>query len=239
MQDTLRESPSVNDRVMLVAATGWDHADADATISKVRVLKMVCRRSLPSLIEATLIPSALFYAFLVVAGPNQAMCAALAWAYGSVLRRLVSRQRVPAVLQLAVTGLTMRTIVGLLSGTFMYFLQPVATTMALSVVFLISLRYGAPIIARMAADFCPLDDEIRARPGVTRLFSGLTLMWAGVHLVSAGITFAMLLTLPTATFVALRLIVSLTITLGAVVLTVLWAMRTARSEQLIFAPVPH
>jgi hypothetical protein len=235
----LPESPRVNDGVMLVAATGWDHTEADATISKARVLKMICRRSLPSLIEATLIPSLLFYAFLVVVGPAQAMCAALAWAYGSVLRRAVGGQRIPAVLQLAVAGLTIRTIVGLLSGTFMYFLQPVATTLALSVVFLVSLRYGLPIIARMASDFCPLDDEIRARPAVTRLFSGLTLMWAGVHLVSAGITFAMLVTLPTATFVALRLVVSLTITLTAVVLTVWWAMRTAQSEQLIFAAAPR
>jgi hypothetical protein len=223
---------------MLVAATGRDRSEGNGAISKVRVLKMVCRRSLPSLIEATVVPSLLFYAFLVVVGPAQAMCAALAWAYGSVLRRLVSRQRVPGVLQLAVAGLTVRTIVGLLSGTFMYFFQPVATTLALSVVFLVSLRYGLPIVARMASDFCPLDDEISVRPGVTRLFSGLTLMWAGVHLLSAAITFAMLVTLPTATFVALRLVVSLTITVGAVVITVLWATRTARSEHLILAPAP-
>ena len=229
---------AVNDRVMLVATPGGDHGDGYTSVSKLRVLKMVGRRSLPSLIEATLVPSLLFYAFLVAVGPAQAMCAALAWAYGSVLRRLVSRQRIPGVLQLAVAGLTIRTIVGLLSGTFMYFLQPVATTLALSLVFLISLRFGLPIIARMASDFCPLDDEISARPRVTRLFSGLTLMWAGVHLLSAATTFAMLVSLPTATFVALRSVVSLTITTSAVMLTVSWAMRTAQSENLVFAPVP-
>ena len=239
MQGSLLDSRgAVNDRVMLVATPGGDHGDGYASVSKLRVLKMVGRRSLPSLIEATLVPSLLFYAFLVAVGPAQAMCAALAWAYGSVLRRLVSRQRIPGVLQLAVAGLTIRTIVGLLSGTFMYFLQPVATTLALSLVFLISLRFGLPIIARMASDFCPLDDEISARPRVTRLFSGLTLMWAGVHLLSAATTFAMLVSLPTATFVALRSVVSLTITTSAVMLTVSWAMRTAQSENLVFAPVP-
>ena len=226
-----------DDRVMLVAAPNGD-AGARASLSKVRVLKMIGRRSLPALLEATVIPSVLFYVALVAFGPVQAMCAALAWAYGSVLRRLVSRRRVPGVLQLAVAGLTIRTIVGLLSGTFMYFLQPIATTVALSLVFLVSMRFGIPMIARMASDFCPLDEEISARPGVIGLFSGLTLMWAGVHLLSAGTTFAMLVSLPTPTFVALRSIVSLTITVIAVMLTVAWAIRTARSENLVFASDP-
>jgi len=147
---------AVRDRAMLVAGGASDLASGRTPISNLRVLRMVGRRSLPSLIEATLIPSLLFYVFLVAIGPVEAMCAALAWSYGSVLRRLVGRQRIPGVLQLAVAGLTVRTIVGLLSGTFMYFLQPVASTVVLSLVFLGSLRFGRPMIARMASDFCPL-----------------------------------------------------------------------------------
>jgi hypothetical protein len=224
---------------MLVAG----EVDADgarrASLSKLHVLKVVGRRSLPSLIEATIIPSVLFYVFLISVGPGPAMLAALTWSYGSVIRRYVSGQRVPGVLQLAVAGLTVRTIVGLLSGTFMYFLQPVATTLALSLVFLGSLWFGRPMIARMAHDFCPLDSEITDRPAVIKLFSGLTLMWAGVHLLSAGTTFTMLVTLPTSTFVALRTVVSLAITISAVVFTVLWAIRTAHAENLVFAPAHH
>ena len=225
-----------DDLSMLVAGCPDDQLAGRVRISKLRVLKMVGRRSLPALIEATIIPTLLFYVFLVGIGPVPAMCAALAWSYGSVLRRLVGHQRIPGVLQLAVAGLTVRTAVGLLSGTFMYFLQPVATTLALSLVFLTSLRFGRPMIARMASDFCPLDDEISGRPAVIRLFSGLTLMWAGVHLLSAGTTFAMLVTLPTSTFVALRSFVSLGITVSAVVFTVTWALRIAHSENLVFAP---
>jgi len=229
---------SLKDQAMLVAADSERHGAGRTPISKLRVLKMVGRRSLPSLIEATLIPSLLFYVFLVTIGPAQAMLAALAWSYGSVLRRLVSNQRIPGVLQLAVAGLTVRTIVGLLSGTFMYFLQPVATTLVLSFVFLGSLWFERPMIARLASDFCPLDSEISGRPAVIRLFSGLTLMWAGVHLLSAATTFAMLVSLPTTTFVALRTFVSLGITISAVVFTVSWALRIARAENLVFAPVP-
>ncbi len=68
----------------------------------------------------------------------------------------------------------------------MYFLQPVATTLALALVFFGSLMFGRPMIARMASDFCPLAPEIAGRPGVVRLFSGLTLLWAIVHLLERG-----------------------------------------------------
>lgn len=223
---------------MLVAATPDDHLAGRASIEKLRVLKLIGRRSLPSLIEATLIPSILFYIFLIAFGPPVAMCAALAWSYGSVLRRLVSGQRIPGVLQLATMGLTVRTIIGLACGTFAYFLQPIATTLAFSLIFLGSLRFGPPIIARVACDFCPLDAEIGRRPAVTRLFSGLTLLWAGVHLLSAGATFAMLVSLPTTTFVPMKSVVSFTMTIIAVVVTVSWALRTAKSEDLVFAAIP-
>ena len=75
------------------------------------------------------------------------------------------------------------------------------------------------------------------RPGVVRLFSGLTLLWAGVHLLSAATTFSLLVLLSTPTFVAVRSFVSLAITVSAVVLTVSWSIRTARAEDLVFARV--
>ncbi len=221
---------------MLVAAPGGDGVAAES-LSKLRILEAVGRRSLPSLIEATIIPAVLLYVFFVTLGPTPAMLAVLVWSYGAVLRRLVGGHTIPGVLQLAVVGLTVRTIVGILSGTFMYFLQPVATTVALALVFLGSLTFGRPMIARMASDFCPLSPEIACRPGVVRLFSGLTLMWAGVHLLSAATTFTLLVSLPTTTFVAVRTFVSFGITVSAIVLTVSWSLRTARAEDLVFARV--
>jgi len=226
----------VVDRPMLVAAASGDR-HAASSVSKLRVLEVVGRRSLPSLIEATIIPAILLYVFFVTLGPTPAMLAVLTWSYGAVLRRLVGGHRIPGVLQLAVIGLTVRTIVGILSGTFMYFLQPVATTLALALVFFGSLMFGRPMIARMASDFCPLAPEIACRPGVVRLFSGLTLLWASVHLLSAATTFSLLVLLSTPTFVAVRSFVSLAITVSAVVLTVSWSIRTARAEDLVFARV--
>lgn len=226
------------DGVMLVAGDADVHADRRLTISKLRVLRVVGRRSLGSLVEATVLPAVLFYVFYVSVGPTAAMLAALAWTYGSVLRRLLSHQRVSGVLALAVVALTARTIMGIAAGTFIYFMQPIATTIALSVVFFGSLLAGRPIIARMALDFCPLHADVASRPAVARLFRGLTTFWAGVHLLSAAITFTLLITVSTGTFIALKGVVSLLVTSSAIVLTVLWSIRTARAEELMFARLP-
>jgi intracellular septation protein A len=231
----LLERPTVASWTMLVPAGPEGH-DESRAVSKLRVLKMVGRRGFPSVIEATIIPSVLFYVFLVSINASAAMLAALVWTYGSALRRIVAGRRIPGLLMLAVAGVTMRTIVGLMSGTFLYFLQPIATTVALALVFLGSLLFERPMIARMASDFCPLDAEITGRPAVVRLFSGLTLLWACVHLLSAVTMYTLLVSLPTTTFVALKTPVSLSITITAIVFTVAWSIRTARSENLIFAP---
>jgi hypothetical protein len=223
-------------RSMLVAASPSDDGGRVA-LSKPRVLAVIGRRSLPALLEATVAPALIFYVMLIRIGPGAAMLGALAWSYGAVARRLLSHRRVTGILVLAVVGLTVRTIVGLLSGTFIYFLQPILTTLVLSGVFLVSMLIGRPVVARLADDFCPLAPEIASRPSVVRLFSMLTLLWAGVHLLTAATTFGLLVSLPTATFVVLKTAVSLGITVGAVALTISESIRIARSENLVFARV--
>jgi hypothetical protein len=56
--------------------------------------------------------------------------------------------------------------------------------------------------------------------------------------VTATITFAMLTTMPVATFVAFKTVACLGVTVGAIVVTVFWALRVVRSERLVFAPDP-
>lgn len=58
-----------------------------------------------------------------------------------------------------------------------------------------------------------------------------------VHVLNALSTFGMLVSLPTATFVAVKSIVTLAITVAAVVLTVVWSVRIAHRENLVFAHV--
>jgi uncharacterized membrane protein len=204
-------------------------------LSSGHVLVAVGRRSLPSVAEATVLPAALFYACVVHFGPMIAMIAALSWSYGAIVRRVMFGRRVPAILALATLGLTARTALGLMSGTFIYLLQPVVTTLAVAVAFLASLWVGRPIIGRLAHDFCPLSPEIASRPSIKRLFNRLTLLWAGVHLLSAVATFLLLVSLSTATFILVKTALSIAITSGAVVVTIASAMRTANVEHLVLA----
>jgi hypothetical protein len=67
----------------------------------------------------------------------------------------------------------------------------------------------------------------------------LTVLWAGVHLLTAATTFGLLVSLPTSTFVALKTLVSLSITVGAIVFTVSASIRIARAENLVFASISN
>lgn len=224
---------------MLVAG-GDTHVPSAARprLAKRPILAAVARRGLPNIIEATLIPSALFIVLAATVGSGFAMGAVFVWSFGAILRRVVRRAPIPAILVLATTGLLVRTTVGLLSGsTFAYFIQPIATTVALAAIFLGSVVFGRPIIARLANDFCPLEPEVANRPAIVQLFAGLTVLWAGVHLLTAAATFGMLMTMSVPTFVALKTVTCLAITIAAIVITILWALRTAHHEHLVFAAV--
>lgn len=200
------------------------------------VLTAVARRGLPGIIEASLVPSAIFLLVTGAYGATTAMIAVLVWGYASMLRRVLRGREVPTLLVLAMAGLTVKTLVGVVSGsTFAYFLQPVATTSAIGAVFLASVFVRRPLVARIAHDFCPISPEVAARPAVVRLFAGLTVLWATVQLVNAGATLGMLFSLPTTLFVVVKPVASLALSAAAVTVTVCWALRTAHREQLVFA----
>jgi hypothetical protein len=222
---------------MLVAGRRVDgHAAANPALAKRPLLYAVARRGLPNLIEATVFPAILFYVAIRTINAPVAMAAVLVWAYVAILRRVVRGTTIPAILVLATMGLTIRTLVGLVSGsTFAYFIQPIATTVALAAVFFGSVVIGRPVIARLAHDFCPLSADVAGLPAVGRLFGGLTLLWAAVHLATAALTFSMLTTMPVATFVAFKTVACLAVTVGAIVITIFWALRVVRSEHLVFA----
>ena len=134
--------------------------------SKVSVVKAVGRRMVPYLVEATLIPTVLFYVFLLTFELKWAIVAALAWTYAAKGRPIVLGRPIPGLLVLATLGISVRTVVYLLSGNdFVYFFQPIMRTVATAAMFALSVRIGRPLIARFAADFCPLTPEVQIRPG--------------------------------------------------------------------------
>ena len=203
------------------------------------VLLAVGRRLVPQLIEGTLIPTLLFYGLLTGFGIRFAFAGALCWSYTALARRAVGRRPIPPILILASLGITVRTLVTLGSGsTFVYFLQPVLGTVAVGGLFLCSIALGRPLIARFAADFCPLPPDIASRPGVTLLYRRLTFLWAGVNLVAASTTFLLLVTLPLPAFVVVRALTGWVITVSGIVATVTLAVRAAHREDLMATVAP-
>jgi len=212
-----------------------DGSTTRPVLARRHVLTAVARRGLPGIIEASLVPSAIFLVVTAAFAATTAMVAVLVWGFATILRRVLRGKEVPSLLVLALFGLTVKTLVGVVSGsTFAYFLQPVATTVAVGALFFGSVVMGRPLIARIAHDFCPISPEVASRPSVMRLFAGLTVLWASVQLVNAGATVGMLLTLPTTLYVVLRPAASLLVSATAVTITVWWALAAAHREQLVF-----
>jgi hypothetical protein len=208
--------------------------------SKVSVVRAVGRRMVPYVIEATLIPTALFYTFLITFGLRWAIVAALGWTYAAMGRRILTGLPVPGLLVLATLGISVRTVIYLLSGSdFVYFFQPIMRTVATAAVFALSVLVGRPLIARFAADFCPLSPDVQIRPAVVQLFRRLTYLWAAVNAIAAAATLTLLLTVPVAVFVGTAAVSAWILTCSGVVLTVSDSVRTAHREGLHTAVAPN
>jgi intracellular septation protein A len=193
-------------------------------------LAALARHATPHVLEATLIPLGLFYGGLKLLGLWGALLAALIWSYTSLLRRLVTRRRVPGILMLGIVGLTARTALALATGSvFLYFLQPTVGTGLVAAVFLGSVLLGRPLALRLAADFMPLPEALLAHQGVRRFFLRVSLLWAAVFTANAGISLWLLVSQSLTTFLWTRTVASLALTGMAIVISTCWFRRCVRT----------
>jgi intracellular septation protein A len=207
--------------------------------SKFSVARAVGRRLVPHLIEATLIPTALFYLGLATLGMRWGLAAALGWSWIAVGRRVIGRAHIPALVLLTCMGITVRTAVFIFSqSTFVFFVQPILGTMLTATVMLGSIALGRPLIGRFAQDFCPMADDLGARPAVIRLFRRLTYLWAGVNILTAVVNLTLLATVPVEIFVGTKTVSAWVFSCTGVALTVSAAVGTARKEGLRTAVSP-
>ena len=197
-------------------------------------LRTILGRIVLSLLTACFIPAILFYVCLAMVSVWAALVAALAWCYGASAWRMATRRRRSGLLMLTVAVLTARTAFAFASGdTFVYFLQPAVTDVAVAMVFFASLATARPVVARLASDFYPMSADVAKRPRIQRLFWHLTLLWALVCLGKATVTVSLLVSQSTMTFVVVKSICLLSITILAVTATVLAAVWVARKEGLL------
>jgi uncharacterized membrane protein len=181
----------------------------------------IARHALPTLTVSTFIPMALFYLGWYTEGRSAAFALALGWALTLLGYRSVRRQRIPAMLILTTVLLVLRTAIAVMSGsTRLYFMQPVATTCIIGLLFLISVAAGRPLITRLAADMFPLPTEVAEHADVREHFRKLSFLWAGIYFVNAAVTLLLLLNLPVSAFVATHSFVGMGIVWAGIALTI-------------------
>jgi uncharacterized membrane protein len=180
-------------------------------------------------VESSLGPAVLFYAMLSVVGFRGALIAALVWSYAAAGRRLLRRQRVPALLALGLGLLTVRSVVSFLTkSAFLYFAQPTAGTIFVAVLFFATALAGRPLVERLAQDFCPLEDEFMTRPVVRQFFLRVSFLWSVVLLVNSGFVLFLLFTSPLHAFVVERTLVTWLLMGGGIAISTLWFVRVMR-----------
>ena len=202
-------------------------------------LLVLARHAVRPLLEGVLIPLALFYSFLAIAGVWGAIMAALLWSWGAVAYRVVRRERVPGILMLGALGMTVRTILAVSTqSVFFYFLQPTLGTAVVAGAFLLSVPAGRPLAAKLAEDFLPLPDAFREHPAVRRYFHRITLLWALVQLANAGLAFWLLVSQPVPVFLVAKTAGSLVLTAAAIGISTVVFIRSMRRHGLLSAAEP-
>lgn len=191
--------------------------------------RAIARHAIPHIIEATLLPLAVFYLALWAAGFWGAVLAATVWSYGTVLRRLLRRERVPGILVIGVVLVTARTLLAVQTGSaFLYFLQPTLGTVLVAGLFLLSVPIGKPLAERLAADFCPLPASLLARPFMRRFFIRISLLWAAVFLTNAAISIYLLLNQSVAAYMLTKQAASSGVWVAAIVASTWYFVRLMR-----------
>lgn len=189
----------------------------------------MARHALPNILEGTVWPFAIFYVFLFATNVWGALLAALAYSYIGVARRLIKGQRVSGLLALTTITLTVRTILGLASGSVVvYFLQPSLAKAALAVALLLSLTRAEPLLVKLARDFVPLSDEMMERPCVRRFFVHATVLWVVLLVVHSGLATYVLLNESVGYYVAFKSVLNLVVKGGGIGLSFAWFVYIAR-----------
>jgi hypothetical protein len=201
-------------------------------------MRAILRHLSISILMANVIPSVLFTGALLVGNVWTALVVALVWCYGAMAWRLSTKRRTSGLLLITVIGLTAKTALALASGdTFVYFLQPAITDGLIAALFLSSLTTARPVVARLAADFYPMDADIAQRPRIQQLFWRLTLLWAVICLAKAFVTLWLLESVSLVTFVEIKSAFILGTVIMGTAITVATAFRVAKAEGLLHRSV--
>jgi hypothetical protein len=125
--------------------------------------------------------------------------------------------------------MTVRAAVTFWTGSaFLYFLQPVAGTVATATAIAVTALAGRPMLERLMHDFVPMPGALSERLHANRFFGYTSVIWTLVYLVNAAGTVWLLTNASLGGFLVLKTVLSPVLTGSAVVASYLlfrWLMR--------------
>ncbi|MET8161421.1 VC0807 family protein [Sphaerisporangium sp. NPDC005289] len=168
-------------------------------------ISVLVRHAAPRVLEGMILPVAVFYAGLLVAGVNGGLAMAVAWVYGGAALRLVRRQSVPGTVLLAILAITVRAALALVTGdVVIYFLQPTLGVFCASLAFLATAAAPRPLIQRVTTDLVPLPEHLLHHPVMRRFFRHLSLLWGTVQFVNGTLSLWLLFSESIETYLIVR-----------------------------------
>jgi hypothetical protein len=183
------------------------------------------------LFEVVLAPLGLFYLLLTLTNFTGGLLAALGWALTAVVRRVLTRSPIPAVLWLSTGLLVVRTTIGYATGSvFLYFLQPTLQNFLIAFGLLATVGLRRPLIARLADDFCAFPVALTSNLRVQRFFRRVSLLWALVFLTNGAATLWVLARATLGNFLMVTTAGSFSLMGIAAVVSLLWFRRELRGE---------
>lgn len=171
---------------------------------------------------ASVIPMLAFYATLSWLGLRPAILVTLGWYYGGLIIGLLRRKPLLGAAMLGAGLMTVRCVVTFWTGSaFLYFLQPVAGTIATATAFAVTALVGRPLLERLMHDFVPMSPALSAQLRANRFFKYTSAVWALVYLVNAVGTVWLLTNSSLGGFLLLKTLLSPVLTGAAIAVTYL------------------
>lgn len=180
---------------------------------------------------ASVIPMGLFYLALGLSGLTVAVAVAAGWYYAGLLIRVARRRPVMGAAFLGAGLMTVRAFVAFWTGSaFLFFLQPVAGTIATATALAITALAGRPLLERLMHDFVPLPAPLSDCLRANRFFDYTSLVWSLIYFVNAAGTVWLLTTASIGGFLVLKTVFSPVLTAIAVTATYLLFRRLLRRD---------
>lgn len=202
----------------------------------VDVIEMACPSAMAlhagrTLLIASVIPMGVFYATMSTLGLSAAILVTVGWYYAGLLARLMRHRPVIGAAMLGAGLMSVRALVAFWTGSsYLFFLQPVAGTVATAVSFAVTSLAGRPLLERLAHDFVPLPPALSQRLRASRFFCYTSMLWALMYAGNAVGTVWLLRSSSLGAFLLMKTVLSPLLTGATVVITYLLFRRLLRRE---------